>query len=239
MKKTVADVMSRETVELSPSDSIHEAAASLAQHGISGAPVIENGKLIGIVSEADLMRAAIPPAKVDKPRSSTMALLGLFLRGQSTQPPHDATAASIMTESVVTVSPTASIWEAASVMERHDVKRLPVIDKDGNLVGIVSRGDLVGTLARTDEELREDVLEAITLAGEESVKDVEIDIDTGKVTLRGSTDRKTTKGIALKLAARVPGIVEVVDRLEFDSDDTREIPRQKDPWATGPLVKDD
>ena len=115
---------------------------------------------------------------------------------------------------------------------------LPVIDKNDHLVGIVSRADLVGTMARTDDELREDVLEAIGLMGEESVENVEVEVDSGKVTLRGATDRKTTKGIVSKLAAQVPGILEVVDGLEFESDDTQEIPRQKDPWAIGPLVKD-
>lgn len=229
MKKTVADVMTHETVALSPTNTIHEAAGRLGQHNISGAPVVENGKVIGIVSEADLMRAAIPPAKVDKPRSSTMALLGLFLRGQGIQPSDDATVASIMTEDVVTVPPTASIWDAASTMEDQDVKRLPVIDKDGALVGIVSRADLVASMARTDAELREDVLEAIAVAGEETVKDVEVEVDRGRATLHGVADRKTTKSLALKLAAQVPGIVEVQDRLGFERDETKNFPGRKDP----------
>lgn len=237
MKKSVGDVMTKETVVLSPDDTIFEAAGRLAERNISGAPVVENGKVVGIVSEADLMRAALPPAKVDKPRSSTMALLSLFLRGQATQAPEDATVASIMSGDVVTALPTSSIWDAASLMERRGVKRLPVVDNDGGLVGIVSRADLVGTMARTDDELRQDVLETIALAGEDSVKGVEVDVDKGTVTLQGSADRKTTKGVALKLAAQVPGVLEVVDRLEFESDDTGEIPRQKDPWAIGPLVK--
>ena len=229
MKKTVADVMTHEAVVLSPTDTIHDAAARLGQHGISGAPVVENGRVIGVLSEADLMRAAIPPAKVDRPRSSTMALLGLFLRGQGIQPSDDATVASVMTEDVITVPPTASIWDAASTMQKRDVKRLPVIDKEGDLVGIVSRADLVGSMARTDDELRKDILDAITVTGEDSVKDVEVEVDTGRATLRGTTDRKTTKAIALKLASQVPGIVEVEDRLEFDRDDTRAIPRRRDP----------
>lgn len=238
MKKSVADVMTTETVALSPSDTLHEAAMLLAQRNISGAPVVQDGAVVGIVSEADLMRAAIPPAKVDKPRSSTMTLLGLFLRGQVSQPSDDATIASVMTDDVVTVTPTASIWEAASTMESRDVKRLPVVDKTGALVGIVSRADLVGAMARTDEELRADVREAMSIAGEESVAGVEIEVERGTATLTGATDRKSTKSIALKLASQVPGILEVVDRLEFESDDSGEIPRQKDPWAIGPLVKD-
>lgn len=238
MKKVVADVMTQEPVVLSPGDSIFEAASRLAQHNISGAPVVENGNVVGIVSEADLMRAALPPAKVDKRRSPTMTVLGLLLGGQGIRPWEDATVASIMTEKVVTIPPTASIWDAARRMELRGVKRLPVVENGGPLLGIVSRADLVGAMARTDDELKEDVTQTIALAGEESVAGVEVDVDTGTVTLSGSTDRKTTKGIAVKLAAQVPGVLEVVDRLEFDSDETRDIPRQKDPWAVGPLVKD-
>lgn len=237
MKKSVGDVMTKETVVLSPGDTIFEAASRFAESHISGAPVVDQGKVVGIVSEADLMRAALPPAKIDKPRSSTMTLLSLFLRGHAAPAPEDATVASIMSDDVVTTLPTASIWDAASLMERRGVKRLPVVDNDGRLVGIVSRADLVGTMARTDEELRQDVIETIALAGEDSVKGVEVDVDKGTVTLRGSADRKTTKGVVLKLAAQVPGVLEVVDRLEFESDDTEDIPHQKDPWAVGPLVK--
>jgi CBS domain-containing protein len=237
-KRTVADIMTRETVTLSPTDTVHEAAARLAQHRISGAPVVDQGELVGILSEADLMHAAIPPASIEKTRSTTMAVLGLFLRGQATVPGEDATVGSVMTDDVVTIGPTTSIWDAAAVMERRRLKRLPVVDDEGDLIGIISRADLVAAMARTDEELREDVLDAISIAGEESVKDVDVEINQGSATLTGTADRKTTKDLALKLAAQVPGILEVVDRLAFEADDTKEIPRQKDPWAVGPLVKD-
>lgn len=237
MKRSVVEVMTDKPIALSPNDTLHEAAALLAEHHISGAPVVDNGSVVGIVSEADLMRAAIAPAKVDRPRSSTMTLLGLLLRGQVNQPSHDARVASVMTDDVVTVAPSATIWDAASMMEQRGVKRLPVVDKDGQLAGIVSRGDLVGAMARTDEELRDDVREAMSIAGEESVSGVEVEVERGTATLTGATDRKSTKSIALKLAAQVPGILEVVDRLDFHSDDSEDIPRQKDPWAVGPLVK--
>lgn len=239
MKKSVVEVMTDKPIVLSPNDTVHEAAAVLAEHHISGAPVVDDGALVGIVSEADLMRAAIAPAKVDTPRSSTMTLVGLLLRGQVNQPSHDATVASVMTDDVVTVVPHATIWEAASIMEQRGVKRVPVVDNDGHLAGIVSRADLVGAMARTDEDLRDDVREAISIAGEESVSGVEVEVERGTATVTGVTDRKSTKSIALKLAAQVPGILEVVDRLEFDSDDSEDIPRQKDPWAVGPLVKDE
>lgn len=235
-KRTVADIMTRDVVTLSPKETIHEAAARLAERRISGAPVVDDGRLVGVISEADLMRTAIRPASIGKARTSTMALLGLFLRGQATHPTEDVTVGSVMTSSVVTAAPTTGIWEAASKMEREGFKRLPVVDGD-DLVGIISRADLVAAVARTDTQLRDDVLEAIAIAGEDSVERVEVEVHRGVVALTGITDRRTTKSLVLKLAARVPGILEVVDHLGFESDDTREIPREKDPWAVGPLVK--
>lgn len=93
------------------------------------------------------------------------------------------------------------------------------------------------TLARTDEELRKDVLDALLRLGEESVGRIEVVADRGIVTLRGMADRKTTRELARELTAQVPGVLDVVDRLGFELDDTKDIPRQKDPWAIGPLVK--
>lgn len=234
---TVAKLMSRPVVALSPRDTIHAAAARLSQHRISGAPVVDNGKLVGVVTEADLMMAGLPPATIDKSRSPTMTLLGLFLRGKVAPTDENAMVETVMTKDVVTVAPNASIWDAASTMRRRGVKRLPVVDEDDRVVGVVSRADLVAALARTDDELRDDIRDAISIFDPSSVKDVVIDIDRGRATLTGATDRESTKRLALHLAARVPGIVEVVDRLEFEFDDNKEIPRPKDPWAVGSLVK--
>ena len=147
----VEDVMTCLVVKLSPKDTSHEAAAVLAQNNISGAPVVRDGKVVGIVSEADLMRAVIEPTHRDRERS-TMSLVSLFLRGEVAETLSDVTVGSLMSEFVVTVDPSATVREAASIMERHGVKRLPVTDPDGDLVGIVSRADLVATMARADAE---------------------------------------------------------------------------------------
>lgn len=236
-KRTVGGVMTRDPVTVSPSETIHAAAARLSDYEISGAPVVDDGKLVGVVSETDLVRAAFPPAPIDSPGSPTRTLLGLFLRGRAAGLPEDATVASVMTEDVVSTGPSASLSEAAATMEHRGLKRLPVVDYGDHLVGIISRADLVAAIARTDAELRDDVVDAISLAGEESVEDVEVQVREGTATLSGTADRRSTKDVALKLAARVPGVLEVVDRLDFESDDTTDIPRQKDPWAIGPLVK--
>ena len=109
-----------------------------------------------------------------------MMLLGLLLRGQVSQPSEEAAVGSVMTDDVVSVPPTATIWDAASTMERRGVKRLPVIDESGDLVGIVSRADIVRAMARSGDELREDVIEAIRVAGAEFVDNVELEGVVGR-----------------------------------------------------------
>ena len=235
-KTTVDDVMSRAVVTVAPSDTIHSAAARLTDHEISGAPVVERDELVGIVSEADLIRGAFPPARIDRPGSFKHAVR-LLLRGRGALFVEDTSVASLMTENVVTVRPTTTISEAAATMDGTGVKRLPVVDDEGHLIGIISRADLVETIARTDHELTLAVLAAIRLLGEETVDDVTVDVENGIVTLSGTADRKTTRDLALKMAADIPGVLEVIDRLDFKVDDTRDLPRQKDPWAIGPLVK--
>ena len=122
---TVEDVMTRLVVKLYRNDSIHEATARLAQNDVGGGPVVEAGQVVGIVSAGDLATAL-----------------------------EDARVGWIMTERVVTIGPDATIVEAAGVMDRYGVKRLPVCDDQGDLVGLVSRSDLVGALARTDAHPR-------------------------------------------------------------------------------------
>lgn len=235
-RATVADVMTTDPVTVTTDDTIHAAAARLADYRISGAPVVDEGKLVGIITEADLIRAAFPPATIDR-GGSLRSLLAQLLRGRVAHLAEDATVESVMTDRVKTVGPRTTVSDAAATMDGTGLRRLPVIDEEGNLIGIVSRADLVATIARTDEELRADVLDALMLAGEESVEEINAEVHAGVVTLRGTADRKTTKQVALNLAAEVPGVIDVIDRLEFRSDDTIDLPRQKDPWANGPLVK--
>ena len=232
----VEDVMTRLVVKLYPNDTIHEAASRLAQNDISGAPVVQSGKVVGIISEADLVRAAMPPARVDRGHSS-LSVLGMVLRGHVPEGHSDAKVGSVMSDYVVTIAPTATIWDAAAIMERHGIKRLPVVEAEGELVGIISRADLVKVMARTDAQLAGDVISAVGLLGDDATRAISVTVEEGVATLRGRADRRTTRDLVVKLARNVPGIVEVVDRLDFEWDDTKRIPRQKDPWAVGPLVK--
>lgn len=147
----VFDVMTHLVVTFRPEDTIQQAARRMLSNRISGAPVVENGRLVGIVSEADLVAACTSPSK----RRAALAApdpLTFLLGGVAPRSDTGITVSDVMRKEVVTVSPEASLWEAASLIERHGVRRLPVVDNEGHLVGIVARADLVRSMARDAEE---------------------------------------------------------------------------------------
>ena len=216
----VQDVMTHLVVMLYPTDSVHEAARRLAHNHISGAPVVEGGKVVGIVSESDLIHAVMPPVPVDR-GASVFDLLSVMGRARPRAHDHEKTVAEVMSSLVIQISPDASIWTAASVMERRGVKRLPVVDEDDYLLGIVSRADLVKAMAKDDPQIALDVIEAIAVLGEETIEGLEVEVAEGVATIKGVADRRTTRELAVKLAAKTPGVVEVVDRMTFERDDTK------------------
>lgn len=230
----VKDIMTRLVVRLYPDDGVKEAAERLAANGISGAPVVEDGKVVGIVSEADLIRSLAPPAPVDR-GTSVFDALELLGAQRSHGLVHGTTVREVMSPFVVQIPEATSIWKAASIMERRGVKRLPVVDGDDNLIGIVSRADLVKTMARDDDQIRRAVMDAVWIVGEETIQGLDATVVDGVVTLRGIADRKTTHDLAVKLAGRTPGVVEVVDRMSFEWDDTHvkvpsSVPDPRENW---------
>ena len=218
----VKDAMTHLVVTLRPDDPLHLAAAQLARHGISGAPVVTDGKVVGILTESDVIRFMTAPASVEKgmsPLDGAAILLRPHKEGPRTIYTSDA-----MSTSVLSVTPETSIWRVASLMESRGIKRLPVNDEDGYLVGIISRADLVRVMGRPDEAIRDDIVDAIKVLGEDTLGDLAVDVSEGIVTLEGTVDRKTTGRIAVEIATRIPGAIEVVDRLRFEWDDTKRPP---------------
>ena len=226
----VQDVMTQLVVMLYPNESVHAAARKLSRNRISGAPVVEAGKVVGVLSEADIVAAVLPSGTAGQEASFLDALPGVRrLRAEAQSSPK--TVADVMTPVVVEVSPTTSIWKAASLMQLRGVKRLPVVDGDGYLVGIVSRSDVVRAMAREDDEIRRDVVAAIEILGPETIRDLTVSVIDGVASLSGLADRRSTKELAARLARRTPGVTEVVDRLGHEVDDRR---RRAAPLAQDP-----
>jgi CBS domain-containing protein len=213
----VRDVMSRTVITVSPELGFKQIADLLVEVGVSAVPVVGADRVVlGVVSEADLLH------KVEFNGADVHA--GLFERRRARQAKEKAigeTAAQLMTSPAVTVLATATLTAAAQLMERHEVKRLPVLDDDGNLTGIVSRRDLLRRYLRTDEEIRTEVVDGV-LSGVLWLDPIEVDVTVtdGHVVLGGKVDRRSTAQIAARLVRALDGVVGVTDSLEWAFDDT-------------------
>jgi CBS domain-containing protein len=147
---TVRDVMTAEVVTVDRITPYKEIARLLADHKISAVPVLTMGRHVaGVVSEADLLAAEDQKAR--KARTGRADHL-LWSRGQRRQHPR-LTAEQLMTSPAVTIHPDAPMPRAASLMHAHHVKRLPVVDPDGKLLGIVSRRELLTVFLRPDARI--------------------------------------------------------------------------------------
>jgi CBS domain-containing protein len=117
----------------------------LFHNHVSGAPVVEEGRVVGVISEADIIRALWPRRPGDARTSILSLLLG---RERGVAPARSvARVQDAMSTPPVTGPASLSVYQAASLMDRKGIKRLPVTDREGFLLGIVSRGDLVRVMA--------------------------------------------------------------------------------------------
>ena len=185
----------------------------VAEHRISGVPVLMMRRQVaGVVSEADLVAAEVAAAKRTYADSA-------WWRPSKRQ--HLAlTAGQLMTSPAVTIGPDVPIPTAARVMNTRHVHRLPVVNEDGQLVGIVSRRDLLSVLLRADEEIADDVRQVLCeIFGPDST-DVTVSVRNGVVTFTTATgsatedhDELILTPAAHRLIWGVDGIIDVVDKL--------------------------
>jgi len=214
----VRDIMTTDPVKVTADTRLREAARLMVRHRVSGLPVVdEGGKLIGILSEGDFIRRE---AGRDRPHGVSL-LDAVFGEGEL-QPVGAETVAEIMTRSVVTITPEATVGEAARVMGRRNVKRLPVVDLEGELIGIVSRADVVGAFTKPDDviedEVREDLIRRLLFLDPELV---EVSVSDGVVTLEGELENRTEAHLLEELSRRIAGVVRVESRLLYKVDDRK------------------
>ena len=213
---TVRDVMCEDVAVVRPSTPFKEVARVLADRGVSALPVLdENDRLAGVVSEADLL--------YKEEYGSEDARFRLLASPDERAARSKATAdvaGQLMTSPAVTISPDATLVTAAKVMDQRKVKRLPVVDADGRLIGIVSRADLLKTFLRGDDEIREEVIRDVFMRvlWAEPEK-FEVTVDDGVVTLAGELQLRSSTVIAVRLTRKVDGVVDVIDQLSYQIDD--------------------
>jgi CBS-domain-containing membrane protein len=215
--RTVRDVMTHQVVTAHRDTSFKAVAGLLARNDVSAVPVVDSEqRLVGIVSEADLL-----PKEFRRPESEGRTAR-VRMRPWKNRRAQAETAEGLMTGTVFTARPGWSLVEAARVMDRHHVKRLPVIDEAGRLVGIVSRSDLLQVFLRSDGAIRQEIVHDIlerTLFIPPTA--VQVEVGDGIVTLRGTVEQKTLVPVTVRLCRDVDGVVAVRDQLGFAFDDRK------------------
>lgn len=211
----VADVMTTPVISVRTETGYQLVADLLVSHAISAVPVVdEDGKVLGVVSEADLL------PKLNRPERVPTHPLVSRRRRQANRRALGDTAGDLMTSPAATITATAPLAQAARRLEAARVRRLPVVDESGRLVGIVSRRDLVRLYARSDPEIWADVVEQVVKGMWLEPSAVDVKVSAGVTTLSGRVDRASTREILLRLTGSVPGVVDVVDRLTAEFDDS-------------------
>jgi CBS-domain-containing membrane protein len=203
----VRDVMSTDVVTVGKITSYKEVARLMTEHKVSALPVVtKSGRLIGVVSEADVLRK--------EERRFWWLVSGLSAHARRERAKAGArTAAELMTSPVITTHPDASLASAARMMNDHHLRRLPVLDTSGSLIGMVSRRDLLRVFLRPDAEIGAEVHGVLTRVLLEDSQSVTVLVRDGVVTLRGNLREPELIPAALRLAADVDGVVSVTDEL--------------------------
>lgn len=217
MRRTVGDMMTKVVVSAQPDTPYKELVERMAAYRVSALPVLdEDAKLIGIVSEADLLLKEEYGADGGEPHWLESSARHVFRRKAA-----GATAADVMTSPVVTIGPDALISDAAIRIHRHGVKRLPVVNDEERVIGIVSRADLLKVFRREDAEIRDEI-ERDVLDGALwlSPGEITVDVRQGLVVLGGQVERRSLVPIVVRLVQGVAGVVAVdAEGLTHDFDD--------------------
>jgi CBS domain-containing protein len=150
MAKTVADVMTKEPIVVFPETPLKEAIQILAERRISGLPVVDyQGELVGIISETDLMwqeTGVTPPAYIMF-LDSVIYLKNPAAYERDLHKALGQTVGEVMSKNPIAISPEKPLKEAAQLMHDRSIHRLPVLDAEGQVIGILTRGDIIRTMA--------------------------------------------------------------------------------------------
>jgi CBS domain-containing protein len=215
--RRVRDVMTTTVVSVDRITPYKEIARLLTEHRISGIPLLTMGRHVaGVVTEADLLAAEDKAARRSRAASASGERHWGLGRRHLAAPA--LVAGDLMTSPAVTIHPDATIPAAARVMNNSHVRRLPVVDPDGKLIGIVSRRDLLSVFLRPDSQIAEDalaVLDDIMLA---EPGDVSVTVRNGVVVLSGTLQpadgrRNDLVPVAIRLLWDIDGVVDVVNHL--------------------------
>ena len=208
MNATVKDVMTTEVVAVKRETAFKEMAAVLRRYRVSALPAVDDaGRVLVVVSEADLLA---------KEALSDPGPVAELVHRKDLRKAEGLTAGDLMTSPPVTAAPDDPVEQAARMMHFMRVKRLPVVNSGGQLVGIISRADVLAVFDRSDEEVHKDVVDGILLR--EYLVDLRrfrVTVESGVVTIEGTPETAAFGRALIRKVRHVPGVVAVRDRLSY------------------------
>jgi CBS domain-containing protein len=220
------DVMVSPVITVAKISTVRDVAKILLKNRISAVPVVDNvGKVVGIVTESDLMHRA--EAGTEHPYSWWVH----FLAGDATiaadyVKSHAAKVEDVMTSDVVTATPETPLYEIAALLEEHQIRRVPIVNKDGSLVGIVSRANLIQVVASArpklemtfpDSTIRQKLLDELKKQSWAHTHNLGVTVTNGIVDLWGYAESGDQRKAIRVAAEAIPGVTVVNDHLADSS----------------------
>ncbi len=220
----VREVMTTDVVTATKETTLKEAARLMLEHEVGGLPVVDpEGRPIGILTEADFVSR-----EAARGRRRRRRLLGLFLDRRQPELVTAELVGEAMTTDLLLVSPETPLSEAARLMMERGVKRVPVVDEGGLLVGVVGRTDILRVFARSDEEIGRDIDSMLgRLLRRDEPAAVSVAVRGGVVDLRGDLDSRLDAEVLAEVVGGLNGVVRVENHLTWRVDERR----PGSPWA--------
>lgn len=213
MSSLVCDLMTREVVVARPETTFRELVRLIEENHIHALPVVDDlGRVLGMVSESDLLKD-----ELTAPHARTRLERRVPVR------PAGVVAGEIMTSPAVTIDPGQTLSQAARVLHQRHIGRLPVVEQDGRLIGIVTRSDLLTVYLRSDEALLVAVLAAIAAVDDSPSPTISATVQDGVAVLAGSARLRSQVLVVSDVVRWVPGIVRVEVRVAAAHDDVRAV----------------
>ena len=216
-----SDVMTRDVLRVARETSVANAIRMMLDNNISGLPVLDNGKVVGILTEGDLLRRGETGTERHRPRWLEILMGPGRMAGEYVRT-HGRKVEEIMTTNVISVAGDTPLDEVVGLMERRRIKRLPVVEGDV-LVGVVSRLDLLRALLRaieaqhsehrSDDAIREQILAELAKAAWVPKDGLSISVKDGVVDLNGVILEEKERAALRVVAENVPGVRAVEDHL--------------------------
>jgi CBS domain-containing protein len=237
-----SDVMIRKVITAAPDTPIEDVARLLLDNRISGVPVVQYGAVVGMVSESDLVRRAAAEGTPSHPSwlsflASAGTQAAVYVRS------HGRHARDIMATPVLSVPDGMSIHEIAALMEHKRVTRVPVVDADGMLIGIITRSNLLRAMASQVARPRDSAADDAAIhtalvaelrrqgwgAGAEPSNAI---VEEGVVHLWGRVRNPDVRRAMVVAAEGIPGVISVADHLDTSVDEEAIDPMERPNWPT-------